>query len=108
LAVDNDDWSVDNARENLDKNQSRNIRVEQMDKLPESSYDVILANINKHILLSFCDEICRKMNSGGKLLMSGILREDLEDIIKVYGIFLGKPEKIEEKNNWLMIAFNKG
>jgi ribosomal protein L11 methyltransferase len=108
LAIDNDDWSVDNARENLDKNQSRNIRVEQMDKLPESSYDVILANINKHILLSFCDEICRKMNSGGKLLMSGILREDLEDIIKVYGIFLGKPEKIEEKNNWLMIAFNKG
>ena len=109
FAIDNDNWSVDNALENTEKNQSNHIQIELRDNLPsDERYDVILANINKHILLTFCTDICKALNPGGKLLLSGILKEDKKDIVEAYGERLGEPKNLEEKNNWLMIAFNKG
>jgi ribosomal protein L11 methyltransferase len=108
IAIDNDEWSVHNALENALNNHCERIQVELKDRVPEGSgFDVILANINKHILLNFCGEICEKLRPGGQLLLSGILPEDKPDIIKAYGIFLGEPVKIAEKNNWVMISFNK-
>lgn len=108
LAIDNDEWSVNNALENLQNNNCSKIRVELKDQVPGGqSFDVILANINKHILLNFCGKICEGLARGGSLLLSGILPADKTDILAAYGELLGDPVRVDEKNNWLMISFIK-
>jgi ribosomal protein L11 methyltransferase len=109
LAIDNDPWSIDNATENLARNGSTKIRLELGEIIPGGQqFDIVLANINKHILLAHCQGICDAVKPGGLLLMSGILREDLEDMKMSFGLYLGQPLTVEERNNWLMIAFSKG
>src|ERR1700744_1567388 len=52
VAVDNDDWSIDNARENLAANHCTRTRILKTDTTPASGpFDIILANINKHVIL---------------------------------------------------------
>ena len=106
LALDNDPWSVENAGENLGLNGCRSIRVEQSDRIPGgATFDVILANINKHILLEHCREICRAVNPGGRLLLSGILKEDLNEIGAAYSTLLGRQARADGRDGWLVLAF---
>ncbi len=51
LGIDNDPWSIDNATENVQRNHAENIELMLSGEIPQQkSYDMILANINKHIL----------------------------------------------------------
>jgi ribosomal protein L11 methyltransferase len=81
LAIDNDDWSIQNSRENITENHCINILLLKSDTLPKNRhFDVILANINKHVLLREMPAMGQQLNLGGVILMSGLLHEDLEDI----------------------------
>jgi ribosomal protein L11 methyltransferase len=81
LAIDNDDWSIENAKENITENHCIKIITQKLDILPQvQGFDVILANINKHVLLREMAGFGQQLNSGGVILMSGLLNEDLEDI----------------------------
>jgi ribosomal protein L11 methyltransferase len=109
LAIDNDNWSIDNATENLARNGCEKIELRLGESIPPGNqFDLVLANINKHILLAHCRSICEAVKTGGSLIMSGILAEDRDDMETAFGLYLGKPVKVEERNNWLMIAFFKG
>ncbi len=80
-AIDNDDWSIENARENVVINQCSNIVVEKADKLEmDDRYEVILANINKHVLLANMGAIRQHLQPQGVILMSGLLAGDRTDI----------------------------
>lgn len=108
LAIDNDEWSMDNARENVKANGCFNIRLELNDRLPEGKqYDVILANINRHILLEHADSLIGSLADGGSLFLSGILTEDREIIVSCFGEAFGEPVKEETERNWMMIRFDK-
>jgi ribosomal protein L11 methyltransferase len=82
LAVDNDDWSIENALENVSTNDCRSIRVQKMDKVPEGEggYDVILANINKHVILAQLETLGQQLKEEGVILLSGLLENDFQDI----------------------------
>ena len=81
LAIDNDDWSIENARENIVENHCIRIQPLKNDKIPTGKgYNIILANINKHVLLREMPAIGQQLLEGGVILMSGLLEEDLEDI----------------------------
>jgi ribosomal protein L11 methyltransferase len=81
LAIDNDDWSIENARENISENTCSSISAEKMDKIPtDQSFDIILANINKHVLLGEMRSIAQQLRLGGVILLSGLLENDFEDI----------------------------
>ena len=81
LAIDNDDWSIENARENIKENNCVNISLEKLDSLPKkSAFDIILANINKHVLMQEMAGLEQQLKDGGVILMSGLLNEDFEDI----------------------------
>ncbi len=109
LAIDNDTWSIDNATENLARNSCEKIELRLGESIPQGrQFDLVLANINKHILLAHCRSISEAVKTGGMLIMSGILSEDLGDMEAAFELYLGKPVKVEERNNWLMIAFSKG
>jgi ribosomal protein L11 methyltransferase len=109
LAIDIDTWSIDNATENLAGNNCKKIELRLSDSIPpDVQFDLVLANINKHILLEHCRSISKSVKTGGMLIMSGILVEDREDMEAAFGLYLGKPLITEERNNWLMMAFSIG
>lgn len=108
LAIDNDEWSMDNARENVVSNDCKHIHLELKDSLPVGrKYDVILANINRHILLEHADSLVNSLEINGSLLLSGILTEDRDIIVSTFRTALGQPIVEEVERNWMMIRFDR-
>lgn len=106
--IDNDDWSIDNAKENLQNNDCNHVSIlkaENLEGTPQS--DIIYANINKNILLDNADSLSDHLVSGGVLFLSGILSSDRNEMVEKFGsLRLGLlSEKI--KNGWLMLQFVK-
>ena len=106
LAIDNDHWSIENTQENLEQNQSRKVAVHLADQIQAGEqYDVVLANINKHVLLACVTDIYKSLAPKGLLALSGVLSGDLQDIKAAYVPLLGEPKLVAEQNNWLVITF---
>jgi ribosomal protein L11 methyltransferase len=83
LAIDNDEWSIENALENVAGNGCRVVSVEKMDKIPANGhFSIILANINKNVILRELPEMGQHLDTGGVILLSGLLREDADEIEK--------------------------
>lgn len=105
MAIDNDDWAVDNALENLARNNGKGIQIERatLGNLAEGRYDIILANINRHILLQYMSGLYKRLNTAGVLLMSGLLVAD-EEIISGAAIAEGFEVKmVKERNGWISV-----
>jgi ribosomal protein L11 methyltransferase len=105
LGIDNDEWAVENAIENLERNSATGIEImcASVEGIPDRQYDTILANINRHILLATMPVLYSRLNEGGVLLMSGLLVEDeqvMVDSIVDAGL---KVEKISVRNGWISI-----
>jgi ribosomal protein L11 methyltransferase len=71
-------------------------------------FDIILANINKSVILGNATAISNALKPGGRVLLSGLLSSDRSDIENVFVPLLGEPEAYGEKNNWLILSFKKG
>jgi ribosomal protein L11 methyltransferase len=108
VAIDNDEWAVPNATENALMNGTT-LRISQgsIEDIPEDSYDIILANINRNILLEYMDRLKQQTKKGGHLLLSGILEEDQPAITTAAGDngFVVVNERI--LNGWMAILFVK-
>jgi len=77
LAIDNDEWSIDNARENTDNNKAHNIVIELAETIAaDKQYDIILANINLNVILHHMPVIAKVCKTGGEILLSGFLYDD--------------------------------
>lgn len=108
VAIDNDDWSIANAAENFERNQCCRIILGKAEVLPESDkYDIILANINKLVILDNFSSLVDHLSPAGILLLSGLLAEDERDIlIKAADHGLRSTGK-GELNNWIFLRFNR-
>jgi len=82
-AIDIDEWSITNAQENFDNNSIAGITLLQADSptVIEAKFNVILANINKHVLMEYIPALKGMLNPDGLLLLSGLLAEDEQDIL---------------------------
>lgn len=108
-AIDNDPWSIANALENVERNHSHPIDVREgtMEMPGTPSYDVILANINRHILLQYMPEMSASIRDGGDLLLSGILAEDRDIITSKAQAYKLSEVSSMEKDSWLALHFRK-
>jgi ribosomal protein L11 methyltransferase len=108
LAIDNDEWSVDNARENIAANKTDTVQIRQgsLEAVPATEqFDIILANINRHILLSHMPDMYGLLRTGGKLLLSGIFAVD-EYAITEKAILSGfKKHSIMQEGDWIAMLF---
>jgi len=107
-AIDTDSWCYENGIENVQRNNCHQIQVLQGDAslLGTKKYDVIIANINRNILLQDISKYAQNLNQNGKLFLSGFYLSDLQDIESVCnenGLFF---QKNLEKNNWIAAKFN--
>ncbi|MBA3665236.1 MAG: 50S ribosomal protein L11 methyltransferase [Bacteroidetes bacterium] len=110
LAVDIDDWSVENSIENCAVNHAESIVVKKGDidqVLHEKNFDIIIANINKNILKAHIPSYSLKLNPGGKLLLSGFFVTDVEELIQAASANHLKLESKNAKDEWAIIVLEK-
>ena len=82
VAIDNDDWSIGNALENVAGNGCTRIQVLKKEKVADLQgvFDVILANINKHVIISQLAALTQHLAEDGVIVLSGLLQDDTEEI----------------------------
>ena len=106
-AIDIDPWCYENSLENVDRNVCKNIQVYQGDAslLSNKKYDVIIANINRNILLQDMATYARSLNDNGILLLSGFYQEDVPIIDAEASTHNLKIDLILERNNWVAVRY---
>jgi ribosomal protein L11 methyltransferase len=109
-AFDIDEWSMINGKENAEVNRCANIRLQQ-GKISEvdltGTFDIVLANINKNVLLEEIKTYQRFLKSGGLLLLSGFYTHDVDDLVnecRRYDLHL---QGRDEKETWACALFRK-
>ena len=109
LAIDNDEWSVENGAENVERNGCRHIRVQQasLENITLAKVDIILANINRHILLQHMERLSNMLVHAGRIIMSGILEEDEEIIVNAAAAVGLTKLKGDSQLKWTALLFEK-
>lgn len=108
FAVDNDEWCIDNASENIERNNCKKINLKQDDKVEVDAklYDIVLANINKNIILNNMNSLILSLRKDGILLLSGLLIEDEADILHVAKKYNIIHRATKTKDKWICLLFN--
>lgn len=106
FAIDIDGWSVENTLENIELNQVSGIKVLQGDAsaIPETQFDMILANINRNILVQDIPTYIKSLVPGGHLLISGFYQEDINTLLDICHRHQLEPIQTLESNNWISIS----
>ncbi len=108
-AIDIDNWCYLNSIENVARNNCEHISVFEGDStlLTDKKYDVIIANINRNILLMDMEIYTNCLNENGVLLLSGFYKEDITMIDAEVSKYQLKLEITLERNNWVALKYNK-
>lgn len=106
-AIDVDDWSISNGKENIERNNCSRISVNLSSQIPDKKFDVILANINRNVILNYLPQLNSCLNENGCLLLSGLLSSDEKDILEAVNKEKLMLSKRIERNNWISLAFIK-
>ena len=106
-AIDIDLWCYENSLENVERNTCEKISVFQGDAslLQNKSYDIILANINRNILLQDIKTYVKCLNKNGLLILSGFYNDDITKIQAECEVHLLKFQEKLERNQWVAIKF---
>ncbi|MGZ5262953.1 MAG: 50S ribosomal protein L11 methyltransferase [Kaistella sp.] len=108
VAIDIDEWSVENSKENAERN---NVELEisqgTADNLGAENFDIILANINRNILISDIPTYVSILNNGGQLLLSGLCFFDVDDILEVCTEQKLTLKKKLQREEWVSLLLEK-
>ncbi len=106
-AIDIDNWCYLNSIENAERNNCSHITVYEGDAalLEGKTYDVIIANINRNILLADMQQYKDSLNAGGILLLSGFYEEDIPAIDASCTEKGMKFVKKLSRNNWVSLKY---
>ncbi|MEO1253811.1 MAG: 50S ribosomal protein L11 methyltransferase [Bacteroidota bacterium] len=109
VATDIDDWCVENSTENFALNKVKDAQIiqGQIDKVEEKEFDLIIANINKNVLLDQIGRYSERIKQEGELILSGFYEDDIHDLISI-----GNEYQLEKKihtvrDRWAMLVFIK-
>ena len=109
-AFDIDEWCVENGNENFDLNGMTNVRMGKgtvREVNPQGDFDIVLANINKNVLLDEMEVYSGLVKKDGKLLLSGFYEHDIADIQKWASSFGLSLLAQTTKDNWAALIFEK-
>jgi ribosomal protein L11 methyltransferase len=109
VAIDNDSDAIGNTIRNMELNRIKNIEIKNVpfESMRQSQFQIILANINFEVLSSSISRITGFLANGGRLIVSGVLREeaaDIELLFKREGLSLLKQENL---NDWAAMMWEK-
>ncbi|HET7898652.1 MAG TPA: 50S ribosomal protein L11 methyltransferase [Flavisolibacter sp.] len=106
-AIDVDDWSIENARENFERNGCSKIEVSLSSILPDQQFDIVLANINRNVILGYMEQLPAIVNSNGCILFSGLLAADEAEISNAAQRSGFSLTKRLERGGWISLLVTK-
>lgn len=109
-AFDIDEWCVENGNENFDLNGMSNVRMGMgtvREVKPEGEFDIVLANINKNVLLDEMEVYATLVKSNGYLLLSGFYEHDVLDIAEKAFQFGFVEKEVQSKDDWAALILEK-
>lgn len=108
-AIDFDEWAYENSIENFERNNCTTIKALLGDAtvIPNQTFDIIIANINRNVLLADISVYTKYLKNGGYLLLSGFYTTDIEAIENEANLHSFIKLKVIEKNNWVSCLFIK-
>jgi len=110
VAVDFDEICLENCKENCQINGVNNsveVVTGEIDVVKEDEFDLILANIQKNVLLDIAEKIKLKLNKNGVVILSGLLESDKSAIEKKYHSLGFTTELIETMDEWIAIVIKR-
>jgi ribosomal protein L11 methyltransferase len=107
LGVDNDDWCIENASENISVNNTQSIEIHKVDNAKlNKKFNIIIANINKNIILDNLAFLAEATMPGGVVLLSGLLVEDEPEIEAACAALGWKHQATRTRNNWIALHYS--
>jgi ribosomal protein L11 methyltransferase len=108
-AIDIEDFAYENSLDNTQLNNTKYIHVEKggIEKIPSIRFNIILANINKNILLQQIPTYAKHLEKGGILILSGFFDSDCDELLKC-GLSTGMEFVSKHlQNNWACLHLKK-
>ncbi|MEP1033968.1 50S ribosomal protein L11 methyltransferase [Ekhidna sp.] len=108
-ATDIDQWCIENSEENFALNEVKDVRLVlgQISEVDQSDFDIIIANINKNVLIDQIGEYAKRLVDGGQLILSGFYEDDIEDLEAESAKHGLKKIKSTTRNKWAMLVLDK-
>jgi len=109
LAIDIEEWSAENARENVERNGCSNIEClwGDIDLVKGRNFGLIIANINKNILKQHMEVYSNALETNGTLLLSGFFVTDVDEMTNYCEAYKLKQTKVFTKDEWACIQLIK-
>jgi ribosomal protein L11 methyltransferase len=106
LAVDNDDWCIENSIENIQNNGCQLVSIEKVESAyQDKKFEIIIANVNRHIIEANMLSLTQLALPGSVLVLSGLLIEDQADMIQLATENGWTFQKSRPLNGWISILF---
>jgi ribosomal protein L11 methyltransferase len=106
LAVDNDDWCIENSMENIQNNDCQIVRIEKVESAyQDKKFEIIIANVNRHIIEANMLALTQLALPGTVLVLSGLRIEDQVDMIQLANNNGWTFQKSRPLNGWISILF---
>ena len=104
VAIDQDDWSIQNAKENITANRCSKIALKKLGSLDfRGRFDVVLANIIKSVIVSNLHFLSQHLHKEGVVLLSGLLSDDFEEIQSVLATHHFSISYRSQSNHWICL-----
>lgn len=107
VAVDSDEICLNNCNENCSLNQvvdSVKILTGEIDAVNENDFDLILANIQKNVLIEIAEKLKSRLNKNGFVILSGLLDSDFDVIRNKYYSIGFEIRRIEKEDEWIALV----
>jgi ribosomal protein L11 methyltransferase len=107
VAVDVDEWTAVNGKENVERNGltgTIDIRHGSLEIVPETRFDLVLANIQRNVILDLLPSMLSKMSPNGTLLLSGLMLSDREAIVTALREAQLTTDIVLQENEWIGLS----
>ena len=109
VAIDSDEICFENCKENCIQNDVENsieVMTGEIENVQGRDFDLILANIQKNILMDIAEKIRQRLKQNGTVILSGLLVSDQKEIEKKYHSLGFKTVQFEQMDEWIAITLN--
>ncbi|MGM0565724.1 MAG: 50S ribosomal protein L11 methyltransferase [Bacteroidota bacterium] len=109
IAIDNDPWAYKNALENFKMNDVDNAEAVEGDALsvPDNQFDIVLANINRNIVIQDMKHYAKALKKSGTLLLSGFYEHEAEMVGNEAQKYHIRITSQSSKNDWVALLAQK-
>jgi ribosomal protein L11 methyltransferase len=107
IAIDNDEWAYENAKENILRNNVQHqmfVRLGSISSIPRRRFDIVVANIDTNTISRFIKHLVQTTRKQGIMVLSGILISDTNNLLSLFKKYSLFPIEIACENEWASVA----